>query len=261
MPVRCDVEIEDLDLKAFGELDYRVMAHVFASSKELGRLADENIYQADIAARLREEGLRVGREVPPVASFGSFLKHYYLDIVAGSGGVYELKTASKLTLQHQGRLMNYLLMLGLRHGKVVNLRTASVESRFVNSSVTHSLRHKFDVVSQHWKGCDKIRETVIELIHDWGVGLEVPLYHQAIVHLLGGEELTTRQLPLIRDGVSLGSQRFYLMDDHAAFRVTAYEQPSHGLAQEIARLIRFSPLRQMHWINISRSQLLFTSLL
>lgn len=261
MPIQCAIEIEDLDLETFGGLDYQVMGHVFASHKELGRLADESVYQADIAARLQSAGFHAAREVPLVASFGSFVKHYYLDLVAGGGGIYEFKTASGLAPQHESQLMNYLLMLGLRHGKVVNLRSASVQSRFVNSSLTSSQRREFDAVSQNWKGCARIKETIVEMIQDWGVGLELPLYHQAIVHLLGGEELMTRQLPLSRDGISLGSQRFHLMDDHSAFRVTAHERPSHSTARELARLVQYSSLRQMHWINISRSQVLFTSLL
>ncbi len=205
--------------------------------------------------------MRTAREVRVAVSFGSFVKHYYLDLVVDGGGVYELKTASRLTLQHHGQLMNYLLMLNLRHGELINLCSSSVESRFVNSSMSLSERRRFNVVTQRWKGCSQLMQSIVEMIQDWGVGLEVPLYHQAITHLLGGEALATRQLQLNRGGTDLGSQRFHLMDEHSAFRVTAYEQPSHAKASDIVRLVQYSRLRQMHWINISRSQVLFTSLL
>ena len=122
-------------------------------------------------------------------------------------------------------------------------------------------RREFDVITQNWKGDTVVQQAIVELIRDFGVGLELPLYHQAIVHLLGGEGIVTHQLPLFRDGIELGSQRFHLMDEHSAFRVTAYEGPSHNRARDLARLVKFSPLRQMHWVNISRSEVLFTSLL
>ena len=53
MPVSCSVSIAKLSTAELRELDYRVMRHAFDSQNELGRLADERIYQADLAARLR----------------------------------------------------------------------------------------------------------------------------------------------------------------------------------------------------------------
>lgn len=242
-------------------MDYEVMAQAFASHKELGRLADENIYQADVAARLRDVGFRLASEVPIVVSFDDFIKTYYLDCVVNGQAVYEWKAVTKLAMQHEAQLMNYLLMLGLRHGKMVNFRPTSVESRFVNATMGWSQRKAFSVVEQRWKAPVGVKEWIVEMLRDWGVGLELPLYHQAIVHRLGGESRVTCQLPIVRDGVGLGNHRFHLVDEHSAFRVTAHEQPSHHKARDIARLVRFSPLRQMHWINISRSEVLFSSLL
>lgn len=50
MPVSCELGIAKLSTDEFGELDYRVMRHAFDSQNDLGRLADERIYQADLAA-------------------------------------------------------------------------------------------------------------------------------------------------------------------------------------------------------------------
>ena len=63
MPVSCSVSIAKLSTAELRELDYRVMRHAFDSQNELGRLADERIYQADLAARLRSAGMTVSREV------------------------------------------------------------------------------------------------------------------------------------------------------------------------------------------------------
>ncbi len=63
MPVSCSASITKLSTDELRELDYRVMRHAFDSHNELGRLADERIYQADLAARLQSAGMKVSREV------------------------------------------------------------------------------------------------------------------------------------------------------------------------------------------------------
>ena len=53
MPVHCPFPIEPLTTEEFRELDYQVMRHAFDSQNALGRLADERIYQTDLAERLQ----------------------------------------------------------------------------------------------------------------------------------------------------------------------------------------------------------------
>ena len=52
MPIECSVEIAKLTTDEFKELDYVVMRHAFHSQNCLGRLADERIYQSELAHRL-----------------------------------------------------------------------------------------------------------------------------------------------------------------------------------------------------------------
>ena len=54
MPITCRIRFEPISKDAFHELDYLVMNHIFACHNELGRLCDEDIYQADVALRLKE---------------------------------------------------------------------------------------------------------------------------------------------------------------------------------------------------------------
>lgn len=77
MPITCPIQIEALNTEEFKAIDYQIMAHIFASHKKMGWLADENIYQADIATRLEAERFRVAREVQITVSFGTFVKHYF----------------------------------------------------------------------------------------------------------------------------------------------------------------------------------------
>jgi len=52
MPIECSVEIAKLTTNVLKELDNVVMGHAFDSQNCLGRLADERIYQSDLAHRL-----------------------------------------------------------------------------------------------------------------------------------------------------------------------------------------------------------------
>lgn len=46
-PVKCEVDIESLSTEAFSERDYEVMGHAFKCHNQLGRLADERVYEYD----------------------------------------------------------------------------------------------------------------------------------------------------------------------------------------------------------------------
>lgn len=167
---------------------------------------------------------------------------------------------SQLTLAHGAQLINYLVMLDRRHGKLVNLRPPSVESHFENAPRTMAERQQFAVFTSDWAGPTGTMDWVVELLRDWGTGLELPLYHQALVHFLGGEANVIQQLPVLHHGLSLGNQRFHLMEKDAAFRITAFENDCQGYQIQLLRLLRLSPLKAIHWINIAHGKLAFTSL-
>lgn len=99
----------------------------------------------------------------------------------------------------------------------------------------------------------------MELLKDWGTGLELPLYYQAIVHLLGGEANVIKQLPLSRDNLALGNQRFHLMDYEAAFRITAFENSTQAYRKQLIQLLKHSSLKAFHWINLAHGQVTFST--
>ncbi len=82
------------DANALRDLDYVVMSHVFASHSELGRMCDESVYQADVAARLNADGISARRETPIWVRHDDFAKRYDLDLVIGGAFVYELKATA-----------------------------------------------------------------------------------------------------------------------------------------------------------------------
>ena len=122
------------------------MAAVFKVHSDLGPLCDERIYQEELAFRLRALGsLAVATEVPNSVSFGTFEKVNQIDLLLNDGVVYELKAARCLTAHHQKQALQYMLLLGLHHGKLVNFRPATVEHRFVSTRLTPQRRHEFTV--------------------------------------------------------------------------------------------------------------------
>jgi GxxExxY protein len=180
MPIICPITFPRLSTEEFGALDYEIMKHAFTSHKEQGRLADETIYQADLTDRLINAGYEVRREVPITVIFHSFVKTYYLDVVVNGTAVFELKTVSKLTAEHEAQVMNYMLLVDCSHSKLINFRPGSVESRFVNAPMTLNQRRAFMVDDRRWRGDADTKTWVVELLRDWGTALELPLYYQAL---------------------------------------------------------------------------------
>ncbi len=80
--VSCGMRIEPLTTEAFASLDYRVMSCAYASQNQIGRLADERIYEASLACQLEKIGLSGRRQVPIHVQHHTFHKTYFLDAVA-----------------------------------------------------------------------------------------------------------------------------------------------------------------------------------
>ena len=265
MPIVSPICLRPIGQEEFARIDYQVMRHAFDSQNELGRLCDEIIYQNDLAARLEAAGSGpVRREVPVTVSHRDFAKTYRLDLVVEDAAIYELKTEVRLAADHDAQLLNYLFLHGAHHGKLVNFRPAQVESKFVNTSLTAEARRKFTVETQRWRETDQashtLRTTVLELLEDWGAFLELPLYLEALTHFLGGEPKVARMVELRRNGVLLGYQRFNLISEDTAFRLTALTGNAEPYERQLLALLCHSPLRTLQWINVGGHRIQFVTL-
>src|SRR4051812_1405322 len=226
MPITCPISILPMEQDEFARLDYQVMSHAFKSHDELGQLCDEVIYKNDLAARL--ELSRLGPalvEVPITVTHGSFRKTYFMDLLVANRAVYELKATVQLAGEHEAQLLNYLMMIEATHGKLVNFRTAKVESKFVNGRMSRKSQKEFEVCTKSWREEDEtsqfLRRIVVELCEDWGCSLELPLYVEALTHFLGGEEKVLGSVELRRGSLLLGNQFMHLLNPSMAFRLTA----------------------------------------
>ncbi|MBI3417386.1 MAG: GxxExxY protein [Verrucomicrobia bacterium] len=244
----------------FRRLDYRVTEQVFASHNELGRFCDEVIYKNDIARRLQHCDLGdVLREVPAVVTHDEFRKTYYLDLVVGPAVIYEFKTATALTNEHQAQLLNYVLLLGGQRGKLFNLRPPSVEHFFINTKLTPLRRREFTIDSRRWQESDErstaLHRRLIALLNDWGAFLELNLYEEALTFFLGGEVLINRPVEISQDGVVLGEQRLRLLTPDTAFRLTALTQDQPQCEVHLRRFLDHTKLKALQWINFNHHEI------
>jgi GxxExxY protein len=260
MPVTVHAETRRLSSEEFGGIAYEVMQHAFAVHNEFGRCFDEDVYQREIAGRCG--GLI---EVPVEVTHGGFRKHYFLDLLVGQGAVFEIKTAAALTDRHRNQLLFYLLLTELSRGKLINMRTASVQHEFVNAPLTLADRIALTVDDEGWEsaapGAAELRERCITLLRDFGTGLSVALYEEALIHLLGGEDRVRREVHVISGGREIGVQRLPLTAPVAAFRITTLKhQARPAFAVHLRRFLSHTPLQFLHWINIYRETVTFATL-
>ncbi len=259
MPIHCDLPIESISQAEFGELDYSVMSHAFESQNDIGRLAQEHIYQNDLRLRLLSAGISCDCEVAIRLTHKDYAKQLFLDLVASIRGVYELKAVTSLAKEHEAQLLTYLYLLGLQHGKLVNFRTPKVESRFVNAPIPRNERIGFSVCTKEYTGPAHLCDCIVALLRDWGTCLTVSIYLDAIVHLLGGIERVERLLRLSRSGNELGSQRFHVINPDEAIHLTAFSDLNEAYDKHVNRLLLLSPLRAIHRVNIAAHQVTFTT--
>jgi GxxExxY protein len=233
------------------------MRHMFATQNEIGRLADERVYQVDVAQRLAAAGLPNDVEVAIELTHQTFIKELFLDLVVSCKAIYELKTVSALSSNHLAQLLTYLYLLDLPRGKLVNFRSPKVESKFVNAPIPREERCGFSVSDEEFCGDHDLLALVVDLVRDWGTSLSVSLYHQAMTHFLGGEDAVERMLPLTRNGKTLANQRFHLVDHENAFELTALSKLDNEHHNHLRRLLDLSPLRAIHGINVGTHYVTF----
>ena len=259
MPVSVNAELVRLSQQEFAEIAYRVMGEAFELHRELGRLFDEKVYQSALAARVEDMQTELRVDV----SFRDFHKAYFVDALVAGGAAFELKAVRSLTTGHRGQLLNYLLLTGLHHGKLVNFRTETVEHEFVNTTATHAERTKFLIDDSEWKATDGFgsdqKDLVVEILQDWGSGLTKSLYEEAMVHFYGGPERVFAGIDVTLDHTSIAKQTVALCAERIAFKFTTFDQCPNTYSRDLVRFLASTPLSAIQWINISRHKLSFAT--
>ena len=69
-----------------------------------------------------------------------------------------------------------------------------------------------------------------------------------------------RNLPLAREGISLGTQRVHLTADNVGFKLTAVIDPADHVESHLRRFLALTGLRALQWINYNRHSIEFVTL-
>ncbi len=261
MPIHLPFPITALDQEEFGKIAYKVMEAVFRIHQELGRFFDESVYQTAIATQMANAQM----EFPVEVRHDGFCKTFFLDLVINQCAIFELKTADALHPIHRAQLLNYLLLTGCRHGKLVNLRPERVEHEFVNSTLEHHDRVCFEVDSREWQElgpADRpFRPWFEAALRDWGAGLDRQLYEESAIHFFGGPEAVKGQVEVQLAEHRLAQQPVRLAFPRVALEVTTLDPLDlRHFNEHLSRFLRHSSLNAVCWINVHRKRVSFQTL-
>jgi len=265
MPVEVATRIQPCDQEEFHALDRRVMGIVFEVQNEFGRLLDEELYKCEIAARYAAIGLEpLEREVRIRVSHRDFVKDHFMDLLVCHGYMLEAKVAERLVAAHRAQSLNYLLLAGLKHGRLVNLRTERVQHEFVSTTLTPEERRRFSVVAGEWVEMNaesrQLKARMIELLEDWGAFLDVNLYREALVHFLGGSGSVCKAVEVFSGSRRVGTQNLNLLNEDTRFAVTTKPEGAGAMREHLWRLLDHTRLKAIQWINLDRHRVEFTTL-
>jgi GxxExxY protein len=261
MAVTVDADIRRMTQQEFGRVAYKVMECVFAIHNEMGRFFSEEIYRDVAALRLPDAQAEVRIEV----RFEDFVKEYFIDLLVGGGAIFELKTAAALTASHRSQLLNYLLLTGLSHGKLVNLRQELVEHEFVNTNLTRSDCTRFEVDDRNWRevgdSARPLAPWLVRLLRDIGAGLDLHCYEDAVTHFVGGEGAVVQEVDVLDGARRVGKQKLRLAAPGWTFKITAVDSAEQAPFEEHARrFLNHTPLHGLQWINVTRKQVTFKTI-
>ena len=264
MPVDCSVGILPVGQERFHSLDKVVMRHAFDMHNSMGRFFDEPIYQEELKHRCAASGIEVLREVEIRVSHLDFLKCYFLDLLVERGAIHELKATESINSAHQNQLINYLLLTGVNHGKLINFRSASVESRFVSTRLNYDERIAFEFDETKWQPvndtCRQMKNILDALLQDWGAFLDVNLYREALLHFMSDSAQGLQSAAIEVDGRIVGQQKICILDQNVAWHMSAARVHLQSYETHITRLLRHTRLKRIHWINFNQRSITLKTL-
>lgn len=249
MPIELSTPVRRVSQDEFHVIDRVMLGHAFRIHNSHGRLLDETVYQAMLADKCASSGMRAAREVRVRVSHGAFSKDYRIDLLLEESVIVEIKTATCLSPAHRSQGLNYLLLADSAHGSLVNFRTPKVEREFLSAKARSWDRCRFEVRAVGWPDCvlhRKLRQAVVSLGGDIGLGLDKALYLEAIVSLLG----LNRHPVEVMEGTSVvGHQEMPLLSPRVGLAVTTLKRTGE-CRRHLERLLWNIGLDAISWVNL-----------
>ena len=261
MPIICSADFHAIGQAGFKSIDYQVMGQAFKTHSFLGRFFDESICSHDLAHRLEECGMSVQREVAIDAVYETFTKRYKIDLLIDGSIPYELKTVDFLHEKHDSQLLNYLFLLDLQHGKLLNFRSPSLQGRFISTNLTPIDRRKFTLTTRNWVESTASMKPIVgllnEILHDWGAFLSIELYSEAIIALVTELKQPHPMVQIKRGDRLLGNQSLPLITPDVMLHTSACSSRGQFRDQRryLKRLLELTEVNQAQWINFNQHEI------
>jgi GxxExxY protein len=262
MPIEVQTEIRVFDQEEFHALDRRIMGVVFTVHNEFGRFLDEELFKREIAARCVEQGITPAeREVQIRVTHGDFAKDYFMDLLFAHGVMFEAKAAERIAASHRSQSLNYLLLAGFRHGRLVNLRPERVEHEFISTTLTPADRRNLSFADLGWREVNsastRLKATLMELAQDWGGFLDIALYREALTWFCGGPDKVCNAVEVFSGERLVGSQVMHLVARNTAFAISAIKSRHDEMRRHQLSFLEHTHLDHLQWINFNRHQIEF----
>ncbi len=264
MPIKISKNVVPISEKDFQLLDYEIMGISFSIHKQLGRFWNEKIYQNELAYRCRRAGYEnVYTEVKLTVSYRKFVKVYFIDLLVNNA-IYELKSVEKISASHHTQTINYLMLSGLNHAKIINFGAKSVESRFVSTKLVPEDRFNLHFEYNRWVNLDEnsfwLKEIIESLLSDWGAFLETNLFYEAIEFFLGGRENVLKYTEIKSGNRFLGSQKMHFISPGVAFKITSITKDEKFYERNLYKFLQYSGLKAIQWINFDHNRIIFRTI-
>ena len=111
------------------ELSAMAIEEAIGIHRELGPGLFESVYEAVLAGRLRQRGLKVERQVPIKAVFDgeTFDPAFRIDLLVENRLVLEIKAVEQLAKAHAKQLLTYLRLMKQPVGLLLNFSEATMK--------------------------------------------------------------------------------------------------------------------------------------
>ena len=257
MPITCDIDFTPVSQEEFQKIDYRVSGLSFQSQNELGGVLKEEAYRRVLIQRLCADGFGALDEVKINISHGTFSRNCFCDLVVDGKVVYELKAVQAISGYHQEQLLHYLFLTGLRHGKIMNFRGQSVAGYYVSTHYTQAERRQVSWDFSDWRGASKDSGLIAlfqNLIEDWGTGLHLKLYEDALIYLSRGRLLRT-EVAVTHLDLYLSSETWPVYDRERLFHLSSVTRHVSAYEKQLQKFLRLTNRTHLDWINLNRRQI------
>lgn len=106
----------------------------------------------------------------------------------------------------------------------------------------------------------RLKEFMVALLRDWGTGLDIALYQEALIHFLGGAQKVVRPVEVFSDGSRVGRQNLNLISPETSVCISMLNDGQSRYETQLRRFLTHTPLKGIQWINIGRKLVSFKTL-